>query len=272
MTPLTLTLRSTTPYRIDMRAFVPQRLHGMALHEIQNLPVHVGRQSCIAGEVFRIEGEDVQHIRIVPESGKLDFIGAGMSCGEMIVDGDAGARAGELMQGGTLRITGSSGPYSGAGLKAGRLVIDGDGGDFLGAALPGEKQGMSGGDIVVRGNAGDRVGDRLRRGIISVHGDAGAYCGSRMTAGTVAVAGQCGTQAGLGMRRGTLLLRQAPASVPATFSDNGRQSLSFMTLLLRELQALSGTFEDVGLALPVQRFLGDRACMGLGEILVLPGG
>jgi len=272
MKPLTITLQNATPYRIDMRAFIPDRLEGMSLREIQSIPVHVGNRQVEAGEVFRIDGDDVQHIRIHPESASLDLIGAGMSRGEVVVEGDAGARTGEQLQGGSLRITGGSGIYSGAGMKAGRLLIEGDSGDFLGAALPGEKQGMTGGGIVVRGNSGDRVGDRLRRGIITVHGKVGSYCGSRMTAGTVAVAGQCGEQAGFNMRRGTLLLTGEPASIPATFSDNGQQTLSFMTLLLRELHAVSDAFGGIPGSHPVHRYLGDRACSGLGEILVLPGG
>jgi formylmethanofuran dehydrogenase subunit C len=93
-----------------------------------------------------------------------------------------------------------------------------------------------------------------------------------MTAGTVAVAGHCGEKAGFNMRRGTLLLAGEPASVPATFSDNGRQSLAFMTLLLRELSTVSDAFDGVQGAHPAHRYLGDRACSGLGEILVLPGG
>jgi formylmethanofuran dehydrogenase subunit C len=269
MNPLTITLRQATPFRIDMRAFTPDRLQGMALREIQSIPVHLGRQPFEAGEIFRIEGQDAQQLRFVPESGKLDFIGAGMTSGTVFVDGNAGARTAERMQGGSLQVTGNAGVYSGAGMTDGQLLVEGDCGDFLGAAQPGEKVGMNGGKIVVRGSAGDRVGDRLRRGVISIQGNAGDYCGSRMTAGTIAVAGDCGEHTGLGMRRGTLLCRREPASVPATFGDNGKQPLPFLTLLLRELQSLSDAFAEVSHNAAIQRYLGDRACSGLGEILVL---
>ena len=42
---------------------------------------------------------------------------------------------------------------------------------------------MRGGVVVVRGDAGARAADRLRRGMIIVEGSAGAHAGSRMIAG-----------------------------------------------------------------------------------------
>ena len=272
MKALTLTLLNNTALRIDMRAFTPDRLRDLSLRDIQALPLRLGRESFEAGEIFRIEGDDTQQIRINPESAKLDYIGAGMSCGEIIVDGNAGMRCAQSMQGGKLQVSGNCGEFGGAGMSGGALLIDGDCADFIGAALPGEKQGMNGGYIVVGGNAGDRVGDRLRRGIICIKGNAGAYCGSRMTAGTIAVAGQCGEQLGLSMRRGTLLCGEVPVSIPPSFADNGQQALPFMTFLLRELNTLSDAFAKREINGPVHRYLGDRACSGLGEIVILPQG
>ena len=269
MKPLSLSLRNPTPLRIDMRPFTADALKGKRQRDIKTLPVYLGNQAFEAGEIFSITGSDVQQIRIDPAGGKLDYIGSAMSCGEVIVEGDAGMRAGELMRGGCLRITGNSGVYSGAGMTAGRLLIEANSGDFLGAALPGEKQGMAGGEIIVRGNSGDRTGDRLRRGVIIVQGNAGDYCGSRLTAGTIAIAGQCGILTGFNMKRGTLLMTQQPRSMPVTFGDNGEQTLPFMALLLRELNTVCKAFSEIRAGQPVQRYLGDRACKGLGEILIL---
>lgn len=269
MTALKLTLRNSTPLRIDMRPFTPDALNGKSLREIQSIPVYLGRQPFEAGEIFSISGDDAQHIRINPESARLDYVGSAMSGGEIIVEGHAGMRAGEQLRGGKLHITGNAGLYSGAGMTGGLLLIDGHSGDFLGAAQPGEKQGMAGGTIIVRGNCGDRTGDRLRRGVIIVHGDTGDYCGSRMTAGSIAIAGRCGNLAGFNMKRGTLLLTAEPGSIPVTFSDNGQQTLPFMTLFLRELNALSNAFKHVKTGQAIHRYLGDRACTGLGEIFIL---
>ena len=55
-------------------------------------------------------------------------------------------------------------------MKNGYLEICGNVGDFLGGALPGNKMGMKGGTVLVKGNAGERVGDHLRRGTILIEG------------------------------------------------------------------------------------------------------
>ena len=65
---------------------------------------------------------------------------------------------------------------------------------------------MSGGLVHVRGDAGPRAGDRLRRGFILIEGRAGAYAGSRMIAGTLAIGGEAGDLPGYLMGRGTILL------------------------------------------------------------------
>src|SRR5207247_9645219 len=66
----------------------------------------------------------------------------------------------------------------------------------------GEMRGMRGGLVIVRGNAGARVGDRMRRGIILVEGDLGDHAGARLLAGTVIGLGSSGAYPGLGMKRG----------------------------------------------------------------------
>ncbi len=270
MQPLTFTLRNATPYRIDMRQFTPDRLDNKTIAEIQSLSVYLGNRKYSAGELFDITGNDTRRLRFCSDSDKLDYIGAMMHDGEIIVEGNAGISTGQQLRGGKLHVMGNTGIYAGADMAAGRLVIEGNADDYIGAATPGEKQGMTGGEIIVRGDCGDRAGDRQRRGIIIVHGGVGDYCGSRMIAGTIAVAGPCGKHAGFNMKRGTLLMQREPESIPATFADNGRHSLPFMTLLLHELHALSDDAIFGSQPSPaVQRYLGDRACSGLGEILVM---
>ena len=72
---------------------------------------------------------------------------------------------------------------------AGRIEIAGNVGDAAGGAVPGDMRGVAGGLLLVAGNAGERLGDRMRRGQILVSGNAGDFCGTRMIAGTIAVAG-----------------------------------------------------------------------------------
>ena len=132
--------------------------------------------------------------------------------------------------------------------------------DFIG-------QKMSEGSIICQGDVGDRVGDQMRRGLILIDGDAGDYCGSRMVAGTIGVYGSVGKYTGFGMRRGTILLRNK-TDFHATIQDCGTHDLPFLALLFQSFKAFSSKFSTAKNQ-RVQRFAGDLACNGNGEILVL---
>jgi formylmethanofuran dehydrogenase subunit C len=126
---------------------------------------------------------------------------------------------------------------------------------------------MSHGSIICQGDVGDRVGDQMRRGLILIDGDAGDYCGSRMVAGTIGVYGCVGQYAGFAMKRGTLLLTQK-SNLHATIQDCGTHNLPFLALLFQSFKMLPSKFNTLK-NLRAQRFAGDLACNGNGEILVL---
>ena len=126
---------------------------------------------------------------------------------------------------------------------------------------------MSHGSIICQGDVGDRVGDQMRRGLILIDGDAGDYCGSRMVAGTIGIYGKVGKYAGFGMKRGTLLLKNQ-ADFHATIQDCGAHNLPFLALLFQSFKTLPSKFSSLKNQ-RVQRFAGDLACNGNGEILVL---
>ncbi len=107
----------------------------------------------------------------------------------------------------------------------------------------------------------------MRRGLILIEGNAGDYCASRMIAGTIGVLGNVGAYAGFNMRRGTLLLKQQPV-LHATLQDCGIHTLPFLSLLTKSFANLDTTFKHLKLN-RVQRFVGDAANKGNGEILVL---
>ena len=150
--------------------------------------------------------------------------------------------------------------YIGHKMTLGQITIEDDCGDFLGA-------NMQGGTIFCNGNAGDRLGDQMRRGLILVDGNAGSYCASRMLAGTIGVYGYVGNYVGFAMKRGTIVLTKTP-SLHATIQDCGTHSLPFLALLYQSFASLKTKFSNVT-SQRVQRFAGDIACNGSGEILVL---
>ena len=132
--------------------------------------------------------------------------------------------------------------------------------DFIG-------QQMSHGSIICQGNVGDRVGDKMRRGLILIDGDAGDYCGSRMVAGTFGVYGNVGEYTGFGMKRGTILLNNK-TNLHATMQDCGTHNLPFLALLFQSFDAFPSKFSTLKIQ-RVQRFAGDLAVNGNGEILIV---
>ncbi len=130
---------------------------------------------------------------------------------------------------------------------------------------------MSFGSIICQGDVGDRVGDQMRRGLILIDGNAGDYAGSRMVAGTIGVYGSVGKYVGYGMKRGTILLKNKTdfhATFHATIQDCGTHNLPFLALLFQSFKTLPSKFNTLKNQ-RVQRFAGDVACNGNGEILVI---
>jgi formylmethanofuran dehydrogenase subunit C len=136
--------------------------------------------------------------------------------------------------------------------------------DFIG-------QKMSHGSIVCQGDVGDRMGDQMRRGLILIDGNAGDYLASRMVAGTIGVYGSVGKYVGFGMKRGTILLKNKAdlhATFHATIQDCGAHNLPFLSLLFQSFKTLPSKFSTLK-SQRVQRFAGDLACNGNGEILII---
>jgi formylmethanofuran dehydrogenase subunit C len=270
MTALTFTLKIEPRQRVDVSPLTPDNLTGKTLAEISAILVQSGNRQVHAHEMFTIEGSDANAIQFAKATSKLDFIGKGMTMGDISVEGDAGAYAGLQMKGGTLSVSGSVGAYAACEMKNGQMYIGGNAGDYLGAALPGNKKGMQGGLVIVKGNAGDRVGDHMRRGAILIEGNTGAYLGARMTAGTIGVLGQVGDYAGYAMKRGTLLLLKAPENILATFNDCGFHTLGFLPLLLKGFEGYKTQFGALANQVRrVRRYAGDMASLGKGEILIV---
>ena len=126
---------------------------------------------------------------------------------------------------------------------------------------------MTGGVVHVRGNAGARAGDRLRRGLILIEGDAGPYAGSRMIAGTLAIAGQAGDLPGYLMNRGTLFLGRGATTLSPTFVDCGVYELVAARLLANSISATSSRIARL-FRRPLRRLAGDLAALGKGEIFI----
>ncbi|MGB8855895.1 MAG: formylmethanofuran dehydrogenase subunit C [Burkholderiales bacterium] len=269
MSALTFTLKEIPRQRIDMSPLTPDKLAGKSRKEIEKIPLQSGRRKIPTTEIFRIKGDDAGSIIFADACSKLDHIGAAMTGGRIRIDGDAGAYLAFQISGGDIILNGDAGAFAASGMKKGLVEISGSAGDFLAAALPGDQRGMAGGTVIVRGNAGDRVGDHMRRGVVLIEGAVGDYCAARMTAGTIAVLGESGILPGFAMKRGTLLLRKMPQRIPTTFNDCGPHRFGFLPILTKSWEAYRGKWARLANASkPMQRFMGDLANNGKGEILI----
>jgi len=267
MNALTFTLKQNLQQSINCSALTPDNLAGKTAAEIGSISLTSDKHPLRAADVFEISGSDTQQLCFKNATEKLDYIGAGMNSGSITVEGDAGAYLGSGMRNGEILCTGNTAAFAASNMRGGLLTINGNTGDFLGAGSEGSRKGMLGGTVIVRGNAGDRAGDQMRRGVILIEGNAGDYCGSRMIAGTIGVLGDLGVYTAFNMHRGTLLLKKKP-QLHATMQDCGVHTLPFLNLLFKSFSKYNTSFSALD-SLRAQRFVGDSAYGGNGEILIL---
>lgn len=267
MSALRLALRSALHERLDLSGVTPLEFSGRSIDDIARIPLANRNDRKVLGDLFEISGEISDTLVIAPGSAELDFVGAGMTGGNITVEGDVGAWAGREMKGGRLDIKGGAGHGLAAGLKDGLVTVKGKAGDFVGGVLPGEKFGMTGGIVIVDGDIGERAGDRMRRGTIVTRGKTGASAGSRMVGGTIIAEGGLGAMPGALMRRGTLIAPSVAQWLP-TYSDCGSHDLNILKIMNRYYASTLGALAPKPFPLMVRRYAGDLATIGKGEILI----
>ena len=267
MTGLTFRKRAEPEERLDLSPLTPSRLAGLAEKEIAALGIGTSRMGLRVGDVFDVVAGDAAAIRFEGGSPRFDRIGEAMAGGEIIVEGDAGARLGRMLAGGRITVTGSAGAHAGSAMTGGVIAIAGDAGDRLGGPLAGEMMGLKGGTITVGGDAGARAGDRMRRGVIFIRGNAGEDLASRMIAGTVVVGGRAAATPGRLMKRGTLFLCGGAERFASTFVDNGPADLIILKVMADAFA--KGEVGEVPFdGRPMRRLGGDTAVLGLGEVFL----
>lgn len=266
-TAVTLTLRTAPERRVEAECIAPDRFATLAEGEIARLPIWDGPRQIPLGELFDVRGGRAATVRVAGDLAPFDAIGAGMTAGELVVDGNVGRYVGTRMAGGTLRVTGNAGDGAGLEMAGGLLDIGGDAGHRAGAARMGSSKGMLGGELVVRGSAGDGAGTRMRRGLVVVCGRAGAHTGAGMIAGSVIVLGDLGADPGRGNKRGSIVTLGA-VTIPVTYRYACTYRPPHLALTLRNVRARHGVrVEDRWLTETYRRYSGDLAELGKGELL-----
>ena len=266
MSALVFELKQKPDQRLDLSPLVPSRLKELKGKKIEDLAIGTTRVKLTVGDVFKVKGKDAEALRFVGTDGRCDKIGAELTEGEIVVDGDAGAYLGAGMKRGKIEVEGNAGVLAGASMTGGSIAISGNAGERAGGILVGETMGMKGGVLTIGGDAGPMLGERMRRGLVIVKGDAGDYAGARAIAGTILFKRRVGRKAGYGLRRGSLIFVEEPKELLPTFGDCGVMEFDYLRLLEHWL---AETGKKIKLGGRARRLMGDMSVLGKGEMLIL---
>ncbi|MBA2457403.1 MAG: hypothetical protein H0V43_00425 [Gemmatimonadales bacterium] len=241
-------LRASLAARADLGEALAPGWGALVPAELARRPVRLDGRTAAVGDLFDLSGEPAGRIRFEGDLRLADRLAAGLSEGEVTVDGSVGDDAGVGMSGGAVLIRGNAGARPGA-------------------AAPDARRGMTGGELVIRGNAGPEAGARMRRGLVAIGGRAGPGAGATMIAGTVLIVGTAGPEAGLWSKRGSIVAL-GRISIPATYRYACTFQPAYLRLVLTRLRTLYGLpIKPRHLSAFFRRYSGDLADLGRGEIL-----
>lgn len=263
----TLTLREPPTVPLEAEAISPDVFAGLTLDAVRGLTLYHGKRTVRLGDFFTVDGEPGEDVEIRGDCTKVKWLGKGMSRGKLWVIGNAGMHLGAYMSGGRIDVTGNAGDWLGGEMSGGTIHVRGSAGGQVGAAYRGSASGMSGGTIAIDGPAGIELGMRMKKGLIAVKGKVRDFAGLQMKGGTVVLMSGAALRTGAWMQRGTII-SLTPLRLLPTFHPACEYTPTFLRLYARHLAR-------AGFDLPVdpdagsyQRYAGDSAAVGKGELLV----
>ncbi len=262
-----LTLKQQPVVPLEAESLSPDAMATLALDAIRALPVHLGKRQQRVDDFFEVEGPPSDELEIRGELGKVKWIGRGMTRGRITITGNAGMHLGAFMKGGTIEVSGNVSDWLGAEMSGGRIRVRGNAGGQVGAANRGSLSGMTGGTILIEGTAGLEVGMRMRRGIIAVGGQARDFVGLEMKGGTILLRSGAELRTGAWISRGTII-SLVPIRLLPTFAYACTYDPTFLRLYARHLSTLGFSIPNAEQDGAYDRYTGDAAVPGKGEILV----
>ncbi len=264
---ITLTLKEPPPVPLEAEALTPDAMATLTNDAIRALPVLLGKRQRRVDDFFDVDGEASDELEIRGDATKVKWIGRGMTRGRITIAGNAGMHLGAYMKGGSIDVSGNVADWLGGEMSGGLIRIRGNAGGQVGAAYRGSMSGMTDGTIVIDGTAGLEVGMRMKRGMIAIGGLVRDFAGLQMKGGTIVLRSGGELRTGAWMLRGTII-SLTPVQLLPTFSYASTYNPTFLRLYAKHLGALGFTipFDDQDGA--YQRYTGDAAVPGKGEILV----
>lgn len=143
---------------IDCRALLPLALQGKTAAEISAIKLAANLSVADVFEIS-IEATDAAKITFKNTTSSHQYIGFGMTTGQLVVEGDAGDFLGAQLQNGVLICKGNAGARAGDRMRRGMLLIEGNAGDYCGSD-------MMAGTLGVLGSTGAHLGYGMKRGTL----------------------------------------------------------------------------------------------------------
>ncbi len=264
---LKLNLHTQSNVPLEMSCINPDAIQHLSQSGVERLEIIHGNDTAHLGDFFSVKGKGQETIHIEGDCAAIKYIGAGMSNGKVVVDGNVGMHLGCGMTGGQIIVNGNAGDWVGPEMSGGRIVINGNAGHMVGAAYRGHSAGVQGGEIFIHGNAKNEVGSAMRRGLIAIGGNAGDFTGVNLLAGSVIVLGEMGIRAGAGMKRGTIVSFSDTEVLP-TFEFACTYHPVFLRFYLMHLRKNGFQIDDRFVNGRYDRWSGDSIELNRGELLI----
>ena len=264
---ITLTLFTQPEAPLEAECIAPQHLVGLSNCGVENLEVMHGNRKAKVGDFFHVSGNCEGEISLEGDLSSVKLVGACMSSGRIVIDGNIGMHVGCAMSGGEIVVNGNASDWVGPEMSGGCIVVSGDAGHMVGSAYRGQAAGVHGGEILIHGSVRNEAGGCMRRGLIAVGGNAQDFTGVNMLAGTIIVFGELGIRTGAGMKRGSVVsFRQA--DILPTFTYTCTYHPIFLRFCLLRLRKLGFPVEDAHISGRYRRWSGDGIELNRGEILL----
>lgn len=143
---------------VDCRVLLPLALQNKNAAEISAIKLAANLSVADAFDVS-VQPAEATTIIFKNTTASHQYIGFGMTAGQLIVEGDAGDFLGAQLQNGILICKGNAGARAGDRMRRGMLLIEGDAGDYCGAD-------MMAGTLGVLGSTGAHLGYGMKRGTL----------------------------------------------------------------------------------------------------------
>jgi formylmethanofuran dehydrogenase subunit C len=262
----TLTLKRQPDVPLEAECLSPDVFAGKNPDEVRALPVFLGKRRLRLDDFFDVDGVAGDILDLHGDLGRVKWVGKGMTRGGIRVRGSVGMHLGAHMKGGTIEVHGNAGDWVGGELAGGTIHVRGNAGGQVGAAYRGSLSGMNRGTILIEGSAGIEVAMRMKRGLIAVKGPVRDFAGLQMKGGTLLLMGGAEIRTGAWMSRGTIVCLN-PVRLMPTFAFCCAYDPTFLRLYARHLGPLGFAVPADPAAGTYERYMGDAAVPGKGEIL-----